>query len=241
MKGKRHDPRRQRARAARRRRQSADPGRDDRGGLHGGGDAPADQHRAPARDAGGGDRQPDAREGGPGLCRRRPGRRGALRRGGRARARHRHRPRRGDRGPDAGGDEPAGRRAARGDRRGRGRAARRARRDRARQARRADERRARRHRRPAAEGPRRRGRGDLHQRRRRPAGGAAEPLALREGDRRAPGALRQHQGPAGSLPDPDHPGGLREAVGPAAVDGHLLRRRHQDLASSRRSSPTPPA
>ena len=176
-----------------------------------------------------------------GLCRRRPGRRGALRRGGRARARHRHRPRRGDRGPDAGGDQPAGRRAARGDRRGRGRAARRPRRDRARQARRPDERRARRHRRPAAEGPRRRGRGDLHQRRRRPAGGAAEPLALREGDRRAPGALRQHQGPAGSLPDPDHPGGLREAVGPAAVDGHLLRRRHQDLASSRRSSPTPPA
>ena len=35
--------------------------------------------------------------------------------------------------------------------------------------------------------------------------------------------------------------GFAEAVGPAAVDGHLLRRRHQDLASSRRSSPTPPA
>ena len=117
----------------------------------------------------------------------------------------------------------------------------RARRDRARQARRPDERRARRHRRPAPEGRADAAGVDLHQRRRRPAGGGAEPLALREGHRRAPGALRQHQGPAGPLPHPDHPGGLREAVGPEAVDGDVLRRRHQDLASSRRSSPTPPA
>ena len=40
--------------------------------------------------------------------------------------------------------------------------------------------------------------------------------------------LRQHQGPAGPLPQPDHPGGLRRAVGPEPLHGHQLRRRHQD-------------
>ena len=40
-------------------------------------------------------------------------------------------------------------------------------------------------------------------------------------------ARGQHQGPAGPLPHADHPGGLRETVGPEAAHGHLLRRRHQ--------------
>ena len=46
--GKRHDPRRHRARPARRRRQAADPRRHDRRGLHGLGRGAADQHRATA-------------------------------------------------------------------------------------------------------------------------------------------------------------------------------------------------
>ena len=34
---------------------------------------------------------------------------------------------------------------------------------------------------------------------------------------RAAGAARQHQGAAGPLPQPDHPGGLRQALGPEAA------------------------
>ena len=41
------------------------------------------------------------------------------------------------------------------------------------------------------------------------------------------------------LPQPDHAEGLRRAVGPEPVHGDELRRRLEDLASSRRSSPTP--
>ena len=44
-----------------------------------------------------------------------------------------------------------------------------------------------------------------------------------------PGALRQHQGPAGPLPHADDPGGLRREMGPEAGDGDELRRRHQGL------------
>ena len=60
-------------------------------------------------------------------------------------------------------------------------------------------------RRAAPEAQGRRGGRRLHQRRRRPAGGGDEPLAVREGHRRPPGPLRQHQGPAGSLPHARRP------------------------------------
>ena len=56
-----------------------------------------------------------------------------------------------------------------------------------------------------------------------------------------PGAARQHQGAAGPLPQPDHPGGLRQAVGPAAAHGHLLRRRHQGQLRDGGRRPTPRA
>ena len=69
----------------------------------------------------------------------------------------------------------------------------------------------------------------LHRRRRRPAGRRGQPLPLREGPGRPPGALRQHQGPAGPLPHPDDPGGLRRELGAEARHGDELRRRHQGL------------
>ena len=228
--------------AARRRRQSADPGRDDRGGLHGGGDAPADQHRArgarcgwwrspTARPRRRSQAYADAGQDDAALCDEAAALERAIATG---RAAVTEDPMLVATSPQVdvllevtGAVEDAlpvvlaaiehGKHVVLMNAELDGTVG------------------------PLLKAARRRGRGDLHQRRRRPAGGAAEPLALREGHRRAPGALRQHQGAAGSLPDPDHPGGLRQAVGPAAVDGHLLRRRHQDLASSRRSSPTPPA
>ena len=49
------------------------------------------------------------------------------------------------------------------------------------------------------------------------------------GHRRAPGAVREHQGPARPLPQPDDAGGLRAQVGPEPADGHVLRRRDEDL------------
>ena len=58
---------------------------------------------------------------------------------------------------------------------------------------------------------------------------SAEPLPLRQGPRRAPGAVRQHQGPARSVPQPDDAGGLRRALGAEPVHGHVLRRRDEGL------------
>ena len=40
--------------------------------------------------------------------------------------------------------------------------------------------------------------------------------------------LRQHQGPAGPVPQPDDAEGLRREVGPEPAHGHELRRRHED-------------
>ena len=148
-----------------------------------------------------------------------------------ARAGHRGGPPGGHRGSDAGGDQPACGRGARGDRRGRGRHRPGARRGRARQAHALDEPRARRHARAALQAQGRQGRRGLHRRRRRPARGHRQPLPLREGARGAPGAARQHQGAAGPLPQPDHAGRLRQALGAEAAHGDLLRRRHQGVAS----------
>ena len=57
--------------------------------------------------------------------------------------------------------------------------------------------------------------------RRRPARRADEPVPLREGHRRDAGAVRQHQGPAGPVPQPDDAGRLRREVGPEPVHGDV--------------------
>src|SRR3546814_7546558 len=46
-------------------------------------------------------------------------------------------------------------------------------------------------------------------------------------------SVRQHQGPSGPVPEPDHPGGLRAALGPEGAHGDLLRGRHQDFLRTR--------
>ncbi len=111
---------------------------------------------------------------------------------------------------------------------------------RARQARRHDERRARRHGRAAAQGPRGRGGCRLQRRRRRPAGGAAEPAPLRPGHRPDPAGLRQHQGPAGRVPEPDHAGGLRPRRGARTRTWSPASPTARRCPSSRPSSPTRP-
>ena len=44
-----------------------------------------------------------------------------------------------------------------------------------------------------------------------------------------PARVRQHQGPAGPVPQPDDAAGLRATLGPEPVHGHELRRRDEDL------------
>ena len=55
-----------------------------------------------------------------------------------------------------------------------------------------------------------------------------------------PRVVVQHQGPPGPVPQPDDAAGVGRALGAEPGDGHVVRRRHQDQLSSRRSSPTPP-
>ena len=65
--------------------------------------------------------------------------------------------------------------------------------------------------------------------RRRRARRSDEPLSLGQGPRARASRDGQREGPSGPVPEPDHAAGLRRAVGPVAVDGHVVRRRLEDL------------
>ena len=122
----------------------------------------------------------------------------------------------------------AHRRAGRCHRLGRVRRAGRARGVQARQGRRADERRDRCHDRPDPADVCATSTASSFRLRRRRAGRADEPLPLGQGSRPDAARDRQHQGTAGSVPQPDHAERLCRAVGAESGDGHQLRRRLED-------------